>query len=321
MNEFELIKTLFAPLATAPGALGLRDDAAVIAAPEGSETVITKDLMVEGVHFLKETDPGKIAQKLLRVNLSDLAAMGATPQGYLLGCQFANGISEDWMRSFALGLAEDQRTFGLSLLGGDTTRTPGPMAFSLTALGHVPVGQALRRGGAKPDDDVWVSGTIGDGALGLAVAQGNYNPALDHASYLRDRLDLPTPRLELGAALRGLAHSAVDISDGLMADLGHIAESSELGIELNADLIPLSAAATAALASGAATLTDFLSGGDDFELAFTAPESARARLQALSQELNLPLSRIGRVHAENLGVTALQGGQALAFSRAGYQHF
>ncbi len=322
MNEFDLIADLFAPLATAQGAFGLLDDAAVFSAPEGCETVITKDVMIEGVHFLNKTSADRVARKLLRVNLSDLAAMGATPKGYLLGCQFPGEVSDDWLRSFAAGLAEDQASFGISLLGGDTTRTPGPMAFSLTAIGSVPKGHAILRSGAKPGDEVWVSGTIGDGALGLKVALGTYAPknARD-AQWLLERLELPAPRLALGQTLRGIASAMIDVSDGLAADVGHIAKASGVAITLDAETVPLSEAATAALNEGQSDLVALLSGGDDYELAFTAPASARTAIDTAAGEAGVAVTCVGRVLEGKGGVAVLREGQPLELPRAGYRHF
>ena len=253
-----------------PAALQLEDDAALLDPPAGMTLVLTKDAMVAGVHFLADDPPGEIAQKLLRVNLSDLAAMGAAPVGYLLALARAKALTDDWLAEFCAGLAADQRTFGIGLLGGDTVSTPGPLTLSLTALGEVPKGQALRRRGARPGDDLWVSGALGDAALGLLVLQGKLEPPVAARHHLIERYRLPQPRLALGQALRGLAHAAIDISDGLLADLGHILETSGIGAELWADQLPLSAAARELPGARDAALA----GGDDYELLFTAPRAA-----------------------------------------------
>ena len=279
LSEFAFIAERLRPLAAGtPGALGLADDAALLDPPAGAELVLTKDAMVAGVHFLPDDPPGDVAKKLLRVNLSDLAAMGAAPLGYLLALIRPKATAEDWLADFCRGLAEDQARFGIGLLGGDTVSTPGPLALSLTALGHVPRGTALRRCGARPGDDVWVSGTLGDAALGLKVLQGELAVADEVRAPLVERYRLPQPRLALGEALRGLASAALDVSDGLLADLGHILETSKLGAEIRAAALPLSPAARTLPGAPDAALA----GGDDYELLFTAAPDQRARIAALA---------------------------------------
>jgi thiamine-monophosphate kinase len=273
--------------------------------------------MVAGVHFLPEDPAGQIAQKLLRVNLSDLAAMGATPCGYLLALALSKEIDDDWLARFCAGLAADNAEFEVSLLGGDTVSTPGPLTLSLTAIGEVPEGAALRRGGAKAGDDIWVSGTLGDGALGLKVLRGELEVTEDAAAYLIERYRLPRPRLALGEALRGIASAAIDVSDGLVADLGHILEVSEVGAELRADMLPFSPAARDLPGVRDAALA----GGDDYELLFTVPPNRRAEIQRLSHKLGLPLTRIGAIRTE-AGLQVLdETGREISVSRAGWQHF
>jgi len=308
--EFSLIYRHFRPLA-APGALDLRDDAAVFAPPPGRELVIAADAMVAGVHFLPDDPPETIGRKLLRVNLSDLAAMGAVPLGYLMTTAFPKAIDDAWIARFAAGLALDQVEFGVGLLGGDTVSTPGPMTLSLTILGHVAPGRALRRGGARVGDGVWVSGTIGDGAFGLRAIRGEV-PDLD--GFLGDRYRLPQPRVALGQALVDVAHAAMDVSDGLMQDLAHICRESNVGAVIEASRVPLSLA-TRAAAVGAQALLPF-HGGDDYELVFTAPDEGAVAA------LGMPVTRIGRVVDAEQGVRLLDGtGAAIDLPARGWSHF
>jgi thiamine-monophosphate kinase len=318
LGEFEFIAQRLRPLAAGtPGALDLMDDAALVDPPAGSVLVVTKDAMVAGVHFLPDDPPGDIARKLLRVNLSDLAAMGAAPLGYLLALIRSKETSEDWLAAFCQGLAADQAAFGIGLLGGDTVATPGPLALSLTALGHVPRDEALLRRGARPEDDVWVSGTLGDAALGLQVLRGALEVAAEARAALLGRYRLPSPRLALGQALRGVASAVIDVSDGLLADLGHILETSGVGAELRADGLPLSAAARDL--PGAADAA--LAGGDDYELLFTAPPDRRDAIATLATRLRLPLTRIGAIHAGQ-GLRVLDAaGRELPVAHTGWQHF
>ncbi len=303
--EFSRIAKHFRPIA-GPGSLDLTDDAAVFAPPPGRELVMTADAMVESVHFLPDTAPGLVARKLLRVNLSDLAAMGAIPFGYLITLSVPRALGEDWFAGFAAGLQMDQAEFGLSLLGGDTTETPGPLTVSLTAIGHVAPGAALLRSRARAGDEVWVTGTIGDGVLGLHAARGEL---VDPDGYLKSRYDLPTPRL--GLALAGWAHAAMDVSDGLFQDLGHICRASGVAAAVEAACIPLSAQAVAA---GPDWLETAWIGGDDYEL-----------LLAVAPGLPLPAgvgaTRIGRFMAGE-GVTVLgPDGAVLPIAAKGWSHF
>ncbi|MCK8783844.1 thiamine-phosphate kinase [Roseomonas sp. NAR14] len=318
-GEFDLIARHFRPLA-GEGALDLGDDAAVFAPPPGRALVAAADAMVAGVHFLPDDPPGTIGRKLLRVNLSDLAAMGAAPLGYLMTTAFPKGTPDGWVAEFAAGLAADQREFGIVLLGGDTVSTPGPLTLSLTVLGTVAPGAALRRAGALPGDDVWVSGTIGDGALGLRVLRGAL-PA-DPAGHLAERYRLPRPRLALGAALAGLAHAAMDVSDGLAQDLGHLCRAGGCGAVLDSAALPLSAAAAAALAADPALLPLLLTGGDDYELLFAAPPGARGAVLAAAAGTGIPATRIGRFRAGPALATVLgKDGAELPLPRGGWSHF
>jgi thiamine-monophosphate kinase len=318
LGEFEFIAAQLRPLAAGTaGALDLEDDAALLDPPPGMTLVLTKDAMVAGVHFLTDDPPGAIAKKLLRVNLSDLAAMGASPVGYLLALARGRETPEAWLSDFCQGLAADQAEFGIGLLGGDTVSTPGPLTLSLTAIGQVPKGQALRRSGARPDDDLWVSGTLGDGTQGLLVLQGKLDPPPEARDFLIERYRLPQPRLALGQALRGLAHAALDVSDGLLADLGHILETSGVGAVLQADQLPLSPAARDLPGARDAALA----GGDDYELLFTVSPERRAEIAALGARLGLPLTRIGQLRAE-AGLRVLDAaGREIHAERTGWQHF
>ena len=321
MTEFELIRRYLRPLAAGErGALGLSDDAAVIAPPDGRDLVLTADTLVEGVHFLAADPPDTVARKLLRVNLSDLAAKGASPFGYLLSLALPRPFSEAWMSAFADGLGADQGQFGIGLLGGDTVASPGPATLSLTALGSVMPGAMLLRSDAKPGDDLYVSGTIGDGYLGLRVLE---NPALADAlgveasAYLIARYQLPEPRLALGQAMAEEASAAADISDGLVADLGHICEASEAAAEIELPNVPFSDAARRALQIGFATPADLIAGGDDYELVLTGPAGLADNLPPGN---GAPLTRIGRI-IEGAGVRVLDaGGRPIPLQRRGYEH-
>jgi thiamine-monophosphate kinase len=317
--EFALIARHFRPLA-GEGALDLADDAAVLDIPAGRRLVIAADAMVEGVHFLPDDPPGTVGRKLLRVNLSDLAAMGAAPLGYLMTTGFSRGIADAWIAEFVGGLAEDQRDFGLALLGGDTTGTPGPACMSLTILGTVAPGAVLRRAGARPGDDLWVSGTIGDGALGLRVLRGEV-PG-DAAGHLARRYRLPEPRLALGQAIAGLAHAGMDVSDGLVQDLGHLCRAAGCAAVVEAAAVPLSAAARAALGRDAALLSTVLTGGDDYELLFAAAPADRAAVAAAAAAAGTPVTRIGRFAegAPEVAVLAADG-TPMPLARGGWSHF
>jgi thiamine-monophosphate kinase len=322
-TEFELIARYFAPLAAGEaGAFGLTDDAAALKIPSGRELVVTKDMLAAGVHFFANDPPETISRKLLRVNLSDLAAMGAAPRAYALGLALPAEVSGDWLERFAAGLARDQAEYAVSLIGGDTIRAAGPLTLSLTAFGEVAEGRALRRSGAKAGDDIYVSGTIGDAALGLAVAEGGLE-ALPAAAreHLLTRYRLPEPRVVLGPRLIGLAHAAADISDGLAADLGHIAAASGVGGRIEIARVPLSEPARAALVEEPALMSRILSGGDDYELLIAAPPDAAEGLVAAARAAGVALTRIGGVTDEP-GVRFFSSdGAELALASAGYAHF
>jgi thiamine-monophosphate kinase len=317
-REFALIARHFRPLA-GEGALDLGDDAALLTPPAGQQLVLAADALVEGVHFLPDDPPGMIARKLLRVNLSDLAAMGAAPLGYLMTTAFTRGTADSWIADFVAGLSEDQQRFGVAVLGGDTVATPGPACFSLTIIGTVPPGQALHRRGAKNGDEIWLSGSIGDGALGLRVLQGKL--AADAEGHLARRYHLPEPRLALGQALRGVARAAMDVSDGLVQDLGHLCRAAGCGAEIIADAVPLSAAARAALEGDAALLPLILTGGDDYELLFAAAPEDTAAVRAANAASGVPVVRIGRFIAGEGVVVRDASGAAITLPQGGWSHF
>ncbi len=274
-TEFDLIARYFAPLA-GPQGLSLLDDAALFSPRPGYDLVLTADALIGGVHFRPDDPPDLIARKALRVNLSDLAAKGAEPVGYLLTLAWPQGTKAKTIELFAQGLAQDQREFGITLFGGDTTVGPGPLTISITAIGQVPTGSMIRRSGARPGDLIFVSGTIGDGALGLD------HPEIAH---LNQRYLLPQPRLALGQTLRGQASSSIDVSDGLIADAGHIAKASGVRLEIDLDRIPLSAAAKDLLATDPSLLARALTGGDDYEILFTVPPDQGAQFAGRAHEI------------------------------------
>ena len=311
--EFALIARHFRPLA-GPGALDLRDDAAVFAPPPGRDLVLTADAMVGSVHFLPDDPADLVGRKLLRVNLSDLAAKGATPLGYLMTVSVPRDTPDAWFAGFAAGLARDQKIFGVTLLGGDTTSTPGPISLSLTIIGHVASGQAVHRWGAKAGDGIWVTGTIGDGALGLAVARGTLQDASGH---LLSRYRLPQPRI--GFAIVGIASAGMDVSDGLVQDLGHLCRACGLAADIDAALVPLSSPARSA---GPAWLPTCLTGGDDYELLLAIPPGREAALQNAAQQAGIAVTCIGRFSAgpPQVSVRGLDG-EPMALRTGGWSHF
>ncbi|MBV8400423.1 MAG: thiamine-phosphate kinase [Acetobacteraceae bacterium] len=312
-GEFALIARHFRPLA-GPAALGLEDDAAILIPPAGQELVLSADTMVAGVHFLPDDPPDLVARKLLRVNLSDLAAKGAMPLGYLLTVSAPRGTPNSWFMDFAAGLAQDQAEFGIALLGGDTTSTPGPVSLSLTIVGHVAPGTAVRRAGAHPGDGIWVTGTIGDGALGLAVAQGR---VADPSGFLLARYRLPQPRL--GFAIGGIASAGLDISDGLVQDLGHLCRAGSVAAEIEAGRVPLSGAARTA---GAGWLATCLTGGDDYELLLAVPPPCEAALKQNADRAGVKLTQIGDFRPGPPAVSVrAPDGSSMDLDRGGWSHF
>ncbi|MQX35054.1 thiamine-phosphate kinase [Roseospira navarrensis] len=322
-GEFDLIADLFAPLARrCPAALGLTDDAAVLPPPEGGQgTVVSADMLVGGVHFRLEDPPDLIARKAVRVNVSDMAAMGAAPVGVILTLALSSNQDDAWIEGFVRGLDADLSTFGLGLLGGDTVSTPGPVTISVTILGQTPPGAHLTRGGGRAGDDLWVSGTVGDAALGLKVLDGALRPAdPDHARRLADRYHLPRPRVALGMALRGVATAALDISDGLVGDLGHLCAASGTGARIEAAAVPLSEAARASLDADPALRDSVLGGGDDYELLFAVPPERGDAVEAAAREAGVSVARIGRLEAAP-GIRIVDAaGTPVTLDRPGWRH-
>jgi thiamine-monophosphate kinase len=324
-GEFELIARYFAPLAAgAPGAVGLTDDVAAIDIEPDEQLIVKSDAIVGGVHFLPADPADLVARKLLRVNLSDLAGKGARPLGYLMTCAFTPELDEPWVAAFVAGLAADQKEFGLSLLGGDTTATPGPVTLSATVLGTVARDRLPRRSDARDGDAVLVSGSLGDGALGLDVLRERVAPRdAKHRDYLVGRYRLPQPRCTLGRALAeaGIVHAAMDISDGLLADLGHICAASGLGADIEWQRLPLSAPATQLVAARPDLRERVVAGGDDYELLVTTSADDVAAAMAVAARIGVPLTAIGRMrHGAGVCLRDEQG-REMSVGRAGYRHF
>jgi thiamine-monophosphate kinase len=310
MNEFGLIARYFAPLAKDPGALRLKDDAAFIPSRPGFDLVITTDQIAAETDFFPHDPAASVAKKALRVNLSDLAAKGAKPEYYLLNLALPS-VREEWLADFAAGLAQDQDQFGVSLLGGDTSATDGPLSISVTAFGFVPQGRMVKRIGARVGDAVYVTGTIGDSAGGLAIFKREKHQLSDaQRDYLTQRYQVPEPPVTFGAeSLCDLASAAIDVSDGLIADLGHLAEASGVKIEIEAEAIPRSVALRAFWGEGVEAILRAAIAGDDYQIAFTAPPG-----------LSGPFTRIGKVQPGE-GVTVSYNGKLIAVPQPGYRHF
>jgi thiamine-monophosphate kinase len=319
MDEFRIIADIFAPLATSAGAFGLTDDAAAIAPRPGFDLVVTTDQLAEGTDFFAFDPADGVAQKSLRVNLSDLAAKGAVPEFYLLGLSLPHSMTMEWLGVFAAGLARDQQQFGVSLLGGDTSGGEGPLSITVTAFGFAPQGKMLRRSGARPGDGVYVTGQIGDSGGGLAIFKRETH-ALDEAQrdHLIGRYRLPQPPVIFGPKLRDLASASVDVSDGLLADLGHIASASGVGIVVEAEAIPRSTALCAFWGDGIEAIVRAATAGDDYQIAFTADPAREAEIIAAAGDVTL--TRIGKVIAGQ-GVELRHEGQSVTVARSGYQHF
>ncbi|NDF12553.1 MAG: thiamine-phosphate kinase [Proteobacteria bacterium] len=334
MNEFECIEKYFAPLsAAAEGALGLKDDAFIMSPKAGHQVVVSKDIISENIHFTFDLDshsgekiePAYVARKLLRGNLSDMAAMGAKPKYYLLGVLWNHTVNEAWIESFVSGLAEDQKHFGVTLVGGDTVkREDGRISLSMTVIGEVKKDHALKRSGAKVGDKIYVTGTIGDGALGLLAFRGAVKGLTrEQRDFLVERYHLPEPRHEVMAKLAeaGVVSAAIDVSDGLMADIDHVLAASKVGATIDRSAIPLSHAAADSLKHDTKLWDVVLSGGDDYEVAFTVPADKAKEMEALAKEQGTPVTCIGKITAgKELEVLDAEG-KPYSPDRRGYRHF
>jgi thiamine-monophosphate kinase len=324
--EDRLIARHFKPIARYPGALGLADDAALLTPPAGHALVVTADAIVGGVHFFPDDPPAAIAMKALRVNLSDLAAKGAKPAGFVLTLALPKGFGDGWLKAFARGLGQDAKKYDCPLLGGDTVYTPGPMTISITAFGTVPDGAMVKRSGARGGDHVVVTGTIGDAALGLklrkeraAVRRWKLDAAMQR--HLAARYLVPEPRNALAKAVRLHASAAMDVSDGLAGDLGKLCRASGVGAEIEVARVPLSKAARAALAAEPQAIETVLTGGDDFEVVATIPPAALDAFLAAARVAGVPVTAIGPVTAGKAARFLGSDGRPLHFARASFSHF
>jgi len=323
--EDRLIARYFRPLATAPGAFELGDDAAVVTPPAGCDLVLTTDGVISGVHFLPDDTPGHIARKVLRMNLSDLAAKGAKPIGFLLSIALPARTEESWIAAFAAGLGEDAKHYDCPLLGGDTDHTLGPLSISITAFGTVPSGGMVRRSTAKAGDIVVVSGTIGDAALGLLLRREiglaeRWRLSAASWNHLRQRYLLPQPRNALAEAVLRHASAAMDVSDGLAGDLAKLCRASGVAAEAEVESVPLSDAARTALSADPKLIETVLTGGDDYEIVLTVPPAKLDGFRAAAKGAGVPVSQIGRV-TSGRGTRFLRAGEVLSFARSSYSHF
>jgi thiamine-monophosphate kinase len=324
--EDRLIATYFRPLATHPGAFDLADDAAAIAPPPGCDLVLTTDGVISGVHFFRDDPADAVARKALRINLSDLAAKGAAPLGFLLSIGLPAGLPPDWIKSFAHGLREDAEHYGCPLLGGDTDKSPAAITAYIAALGAVPHGGMVRRKGARPGDWVVATGTIGDAALGLllrrdAAAAARWRLDAAMRDHLTDRYLLPQPRTAIAAVLRRHASAAIDVSDGLAGDLAKLCRASGVGADVAVADLPLSPAARQAVREEPALIETILTGGDDFEVVATFAPGRFERLCQEAAAAGVLMTRIGTVTAGDSADFRDANGRALAFRRPSYSHF
>lgn len=319
-GEFERIAAYFAPLAAEfPGAFGLLDDAAALTHGPDQTFIVSTDTIVEGVHFIGNEPADLIARKLLRVSVSDLAAMGASPHAYTLNVALNPDVNDAWLEAFVSGLAADQAEFAIDLAGGDSVSTTGPIVLTTTVFGVAATGKAVRRSGASVGDGIYVSGSIGDGALGLQVAKGLISlEDAKLAEQIVSRYHVPQPRTALGRRLGEVATAAADVSDGLLADLAHVMDASGVAAEIELSKVPLSPAAMSLLARDAGFIPVILTGGDDYELVFTSANEAAVKV--LATETKTPIARIGSVKTGR-GVDVLNdSGELMAFEKTGFRH-
>ncbi|MFH2134595.1 MAG: thiamine-phosphate kinase [Pseudomonadota bacterium] len=318
MSEFDLIRRFFTR-PTANTILGVGDDAALMRVNPGMELAVSTDMLVGGTHFYLDTDPRQLGHKTLAVNLSDLAAMGAQPRWATLSLSLPQA-HDDWLQAFSEGFFALADQHGVELVGGDTTR--GPLNLSVTIMGEVPQGKALRRNGAQVGDDIWVSGVLGEAALGLAHLQDRVSLPEGARQNCLAALQQPMPRVSLGLALRDIAHSAIDVSDGLLADLKHILDSSAVAAELRYDRLPKPAYFASSSEEADELAQDcVLSGGDDYELCFTAPLARREEITVIADLLHLPLTRIGSIVSGQGCKLRAANGSVIKIAREGYDHF
>jgi len=319
MGEFELIASFFADagIARQDVLVGVGDDGAVLQMRDGYDLVVTTDTMVSGTHFFPDVDPRALGHKLVTVNVSDLAAMGAEPAWLSLALTLPK-VDEAWLRQFAAGLAETADYYNCRLIGGDTTR--GPLSLTMIAKGQVPRGRAITRSGAKVGDYIYVTGTLGDAALGLKVCQGHAQASKKHQAHLLQRFHFPSARVALGQALRNIASSAMDLSDGLCGDLPHILRRSAVGAYIDVNKLPLSQALKDSC-DHATALNMALSGGEDYELLFTVPESKRGSLDVLLSPYGVPVSCIGRITGVAGKLELKAGEQPFDYQHQGFVHF
>lgn len=326
-GEDDLVGMFLAPLAAGfPGALGLKDDCAVLTPTPGCELVLKTDPIVAGVHFLADDDPADIAWKALAVNVSDLAAKGATPRIYLMALSLPEAPERSWMARFAEGLGAAQRAFGIHLAGGDTDRTPGHLSIAITVIGEVPAGRMVQRAAAQVGDVLYVSGTLGDAALGLALRldgglAARLGLSADEAAHVIGRYLRPQPRVGLAEALRNHARAAMDLSDGLMKDLGRMCRASGVGARVLAVDLPLSHVMRRALAAEPARIRDVVAAGDDYEVLASVPPAACADFEAAAQRAGVAVTRIGEITSEREVFVLDAEGQPLAPERSGWDHF
>jgi thiamine-monophosphate kinase len=323
--EERLIARYFRPLATHPGAFGLGDDAAIVTPPAGCDLVLTTDGVIAGVHFFPDDPPENIGRKVLRMNLSDLAAKGAAPLGFLMSVALPGAVDEAWVAAFAAGLGEDAARYNCPLLGGDTDRTPGPVSVSITAFGAVPHGAMVRRATAKAGDCVVVTGTIGDAALGVLLRRdkklgAQWRLSETMSAHLTERYLLPQPRNALAEAVLHDASAAMDVSDGLAGDLAKLCRASGVAAEIDVARVPLSDAARAVLAAEPAMIETVLTGGDDYEIIATLAPEKLGSFRSAAHAAGVAVTEIGRIAAGE-GARFIHDGKVLTFKRSSYSHF